>query len=255
MTKFIKAYTTLFIFIFLAFSANSQIVNVEKKRKDNKTGFQGTANFEFSARNTGNKLFELKNNIDLQYNNNQNTVILINNIKYLRLDKGNLINDGFIHLRYNYNLPDTSFITIETFGQAQYNANKLLSERFLYGAGARFKIFDNPKLKFYTASLAMYEYEQLSDSINSLSKLVRLDLYTTANFSINNKFSLNLIAYYQPAFNNFSDFRVSGEINSRFSFTKNFALDVGYSADYDSKPPEDIQNLFYNFRTKFAFMF
>jgi putative salt-induced outer membrane protein YdiY len=256
MQKIFLKYISILLLLIISFNSGfSQIVNIEKNRKGNKDGFQGTADFEFSLKNSGNKIFELKNNIDIQYKKKATTLIFINNIKYLRLDTGNLINDGFIHLRYNYNLRDTSFLVFESFFQAQYNANKLLKERIIGGIGPRFRIAEKEKFKLYTAQLFMYEYEQLTDSMHSITKLLRLDFYVNTYFTLNNKISFNYITYYQPAFSDFKDFRMSGEISSRFDFTKNFALDIGYSADYDSKPPENIQKLFYYFRTKFVFKF
>ena len=109
------------ILILFAFQVQSQIVNVEKKRKGNDNGFQGTTGLEFIIKESGKKIIEFQNSIDLQYKYNANTFILLNNIRFLNADGGDLENDGFVHLRYNYTIKDSSFLTLEAFGQYQYN--------------------------------------------------------------------------------------------------------------------------------------
>ncbi|MCF6365372.1 MAG: DUF481 domain-containing protein [Bacteroidales bacterium] len=240
---------TIFIFILLIISTSSfsQIVNVEKKRKQKK-GFQATIGLNFTVKETGSRILELKNNIDLQYSNKAHNIILLNNIKLLSVDKGSLINNGFQHLRYNYTIKDSSFLTLEVFGQYQYNEQKLLKKRIIAGGGPRFRIVQSEKISWYFAPLAMYEFEQLSDDDNTEIKLFRLDSYTNFRYSISKSVSFNLITYYQPDFGNFNDFRVSGETGIRFHINKYLSYGVNYAFDYDSQPPTDIQNTFWYFK-------
>jgi len=249
-----KKIILLTIIISFSLSGFSQIVNIEKKRKDNK-GFQATIGINFNLKETGSRILELKNNIDLQYSYKAHKIILLNNIKLLSVDKGSLINNGFQHLRYNYTIKDSSFITLEAFGQLQYNEQKLLKKRVIGGGGPRFRILQNEKISWYIAPLAMYEYEQLSDSVNTEIKLFRIDSYTNFRYSISKSVSFNLITYYQPDFGNFSDFRVSGESGFRFNINKHLAFAVTYAADYDNQPPPEVQNTFWYFKNSLVLKF
>lgn len=239
-------------FLFLTFSAFSQIVNVEKKRK-NTDGFQATIGIDFNIKETGSRIIELKNNIDLQYAHKAHKIILLNSIKLLSIDNGSLINNGFQHLRYNYTIKDSSFLTIEAFGQHQYNEQKLLKKRFIAGAGPRFRILQNKSISWYFAPLAMYEYEQLSDDKNTETKLFRLDSYTNLGISLSNLVSFNNITYFQPNLCNFNDYRISSETGLRFNISKHFAYSVTYAFDYDSEPPVDVQNTFWFFKNSLIF--
>jgi len=239
-----KKVFSLFIFMAISLSIFSQIVNIEKKRKKT-NGFQATIGIDFNIKETGKRILELKNNIDLQYSHKAHKIILLNSIKLLSVDNGSLINNGFQHLRYNYTIKDSSFITIEAFGQHQYNEQKLLKKRFITGGGPRFRLLQKKNISWYFAPLAMYEYELLSDDANTETNLFRLDSYTNLRIALNDFVSLNHITYFQPSFSNFNDYRVSSESGLRFKINKYLAYSVTYAFDYDNQPPTDIQNTFW----------
>jgi len=248
----IKKTCLLTFFLIFTITSFSQIVNIEKKRKE-ENGFQTTIGLYFNIDETNNRITELKNLIDLQYSLNSHTFILLNDIKLLKTDKGSLTNNGFQHLRYNYTIKDSSFLTLEAFGQYQYNEQKLLQHRILGGVGPRFRIINEKKIKWYIAPLIMYEYEQLSDSLTTETKFMRWDAYTNFNYSLSKLLSFNLIAYYQPAFSNYYDFRISGEAGIRFNIAEYLFFDISYSADYNNLPPSDVQNTFWYFKNRLIF--
>lgn len=250
-----KIIYLIFISLFTASISFSQIVNVEKKRQKNENGILGQIALEASLKETGKQIIELKGNADIQYKHNANTFIFLSDNKLLRVDEGDLVNNGYQHLRYNYTIKDSSFLTIEAFGQYQYNANKLLQNRIIAGGGPRFRIIDKEKLVFFIAPLAMYEHEQLSDSLETNAKLFRLDSYASIYFSITDAVQFKHIIYYQPDFMNFSDYRISGETGLGISITKHFGLDISLAFDYDSDPPIEVQNLFYYLKNKIVFKF
>ncbi len=245
----------LFLAFFIGTNLYAQIVNVEKKRKGNSDGFQGMINAEFNLKENGSTILEFKNAVDLQYKKKSHTFIFLNNFRLLNVDKGALINDGFQHLRFNYTVKDSSALTLEAFGQYQYNEQKLLKRRMLLGGGPRFRLVDNEKLKFYIAPLAMYENELLSDEFETNIETYRLDAYTNIYLELSETVDFRMIAYYQPAFSDLSDFRLSGETGIRINFTKHFAYNISYSVDFDNDPPPDVQSIFYAWRNKLVFKF
>jgi hypothetical protein len=231
----------------ISLSSFSQIVNVEKNRK-HASGFQATMGLDFNIKETGSRIFEFKNTIDVQYSRKAHNFIFLNNLSLLSVNKGSLINNGFQHLRYNYTVKDSSFLTLEIFGQYQYNEQKLLTKRILLGGGPRFRLTQNPKINWYFAPLIMNEKEQLSDSVHTETNLFRLDSYTNLQLTINKSLSFNFICYYQPDFYNFNDYRISGEATFRLNFNKYLAYSVSYALDYDNQPPVQIQNMFWYFK-------
>ena len=106
-----------------------QVVNIEKKRKAGNDGFQGIVGLGFELLDNGKKVMVFTNNIDLQYKTGAHTFLLINDLSLMTVDDESIVNSGFQHLRYNYTIKDSSFLTLEILGQHQYNPIKLLSNQ------------------------------------------------------------------------------------------------------------------------------
>jgi putative salt-induced outer membrane protein YdiY len=232
-----------------------QVVNIEKIRKKDEDGTKGSIGCGFFFIDNGKKISTFKNNIDFQYDRGANSIILLNELNLMRVDKDNLVNAGFQHLRYNYTIKDSSFFTIEAFFQHQYNTIKLLKKRLLGGFGPRFRLINAQKARLYIGTLAMYEYEMLSDSSETVHKITRLGSYLSFTWDILENLRFINITYYQPAFNNPENFRMSAESSIQMKITNSLSFKVGLQLNYDSKPPENIQKLFYNWENELTFNF
>ncbi len=248
-----KHFFTLLL-IFSAIQIFPQIVNVEKKRNISGKAFQATFDFSTDIKDLGNKILKLDNDIDLQYKKSASTYIFINSMSYMLVDNQSIINKGYQHLRYNYTVKDSSFLTFEIFGQHQYTEHKLLAKRMLAGGGTRIRIINSKKKLLYFAPLIMYEYEKLTDSLKSQVELMRLDAYLSTNYEINKYLSFNNVTYFQPAFKNFSDYRISSETSLRIKISNHFSFDTSFSVDFDSMPPPEVQNMFYIYANKLTFI-
>ena len=232
----------------------AQIVNVEKKRQT-ESGLNATLKFSYSLKQTGSMLSQLSNTADIQYHKNSYSFILLNDLSFLRYDGGDLINDGFQHLRHNYTFKDSSFLTFETFAQHQYNEKKLLKQRIIFGGGFRFRLINKSKFSWYFAPLVMFEHERLSSENETVTDISRVDAYTNINISFSDLISFSHISYYQPKITDFNDFRYSGETGIELGITKHFAYLVSFALDYDSMPPVDVDNVFYYFKNQLTLKF
>ncbi len=250
-----KKILLLLILSTLFMQIKSQVVNIEKKRKRNHNGLQGNFSLSLNFKDNGKKIYNGKNNIDIQYTKNASTFIFLNELKLMRVDTNNLINSGFQHLRYNYTIKDSSFLTLEAFVQNQYNSAKLLKRRVILGFGPRFRIVDKKNFLLYFAPLTMYEYEQLSDDNETVNELIKLDAYLSLWFKISKFISVGTISYYQPDYTDFNNYRISSETSLIFKLTSKLSFKFVYNMNYDSRPPEDIQKLFYGFTNKITYSF
>jgi len=233
----------------------AQVVNIEKKRKDDKDGFAGLLSFGFNLTDNGKNISLFKNVIDLQYRKGPSTLILINDLSLIRVDTDDLVNSGFQHFRYNYTIKDSSFLTIEAFAQHQYNTLKLMERRFLLGGGPRFRIIDREKVDFYIATLGMYDYEQKSDSSRTLTEFARLASYASISWDIRENLNFKNITYYQPAFTDFQNYRVSSETSLGLKISDALSFKIAFQTTYDSHPPEGIQELFYTWENSLRYDF
>ncbi len=241
--------------LLISSNLNAQVVNVEKKRKGDQEGFQGKISLGFQILDNGKSVMQLSNNIDLQYRKGSHLILLLNDLNMMRVDDENIVNSGFQHLRYNYTIKDSSFFQLEAFGQSQYNPIKLLSQRIVAGFGPRFRLLNHPKAKIYFATPAMYEYEKLSDSLTTITRFIRLDIYASINWEITETLKIKSITYYQPHVSRFKDYRIASETVFSFKISDKLAFNTGFEATFDSEPPEDIQRLFYYWRNKLTFAF
>ena len=244
----------------------AQLVNIEKQRKNIKNGLQGSIDFSLNSIQNSKNITQFSNDISIQYTHNHNTILILNDITLLRikdnLEHYDLINKNFQHIRYNYTFKKPACLTYEFFVQNQQNKIRFINERFLVGTGLRIRMLKTTSLTFYIAPLAMFEYEQLSDSLKNFSRMIKGDFYVSGNVKIADRISLSHVTYYQPALANlggtikleqFKDFRLYSETNLAFTIIKNF---LEYSLDlmlsYDSRPPVELKNhpLFYTIENK-----
>ena len=254
-------------------STQAQLVNIEKKRKDKKDGFQGDISFALKLTQNTKQIIEGNNTINLQYTKKAHTILLLNDYSIMKLkedgvdNEDDLINKNFQHIRYNYTIRDSSFLTFELFSQRQQNKLKYIDQRFLVGAGLRFRIIENDYFSLFIAPLIMYEYETLSDSLETETSMLKGDLYTSFIININDIFSFSHSTYYQPAlwnfdnsseFERFIDFRISTESAFTFSIIKNrLDFSIIFQMSYDSRPPIELieKPLFYTMKNKLTFNF
>jgi putative salt-induced outer membrane protein YdiY len=242
------------MFLSVAVSVHSQLVNVEKSRKEAKPGFQGQIDVNLSLTQNTKQIFETGTSGILQYHKNQHTVLLLNNLNFMRLEGSDLINNGFQHLRYNYAL-GKGFTTLEVFTQHQYNSIRLLQRRFLLGGGPRFRIFENEALGLYIAPLVMFEQEKLNDEENSVDNRFKGDLYISATYTIEERINFSHATYYQPDFSDFSQYRISSDTGFEFEINDRFAFIVTFNLAFDSDPPLDIPDLFYTLKNGIKYNF
>ncbi|MBW6479568.1 MAG: DUF481 domain-containing protein [Bacteroidales bacterium] len=238
------------------FSTNisAQLVNIEKSRKEAKPGFQGYIDLNLMLTQNTRQIFETGTTAHVQYHQERHTVLLLNNISFMRVEGDNLINNGFQHLRYNYTLGE-GFATAEVFTQHQYNSIRLLQRRFLLGGGPRFKILENKNLGIYIAPLVMYEHELLNDDDKTRSDRFKGDLYVSGTFALDERINFSHTTYYQPDFARFSEYRISSETGLEMKFNDSFSFLVTYNLAYDSFPPLDIPNLFYSLKNGIKYSF
>jgi putative salt-induced outer membrane protein YdiY len=59
---------------------------------------------------------------------------------------------------------------------------------------------------------------------------------------------INLIGYYQPDIENFSDFKLSAETVVSVRLRNNLLLSLVYNLAHNSRPPEGIRKTLFSFR-------
>lgn len=245
---------TILLFLLASTTAWSQILNVESLRKVTDTsGVSGAINVSFALKRNVNDFLIFGSDIHLQYKMNDHLVLLKNDLRFLKIDEDDFSNNGITHLRYNYRIAD--WIRWEFFGQAQYNKISLIDFRGLLGSGPRFKLSKSEKYKFYLGTLAMYEYEELSDGITPINRDLRGSAYLSFSLFPTERLTIVSTTYYQPLFSDFADYRISSESTLLVEVFRSLGLQITYRFYYDAFPAIGIQNSQYDLSTGLTYTF
>lgn len=248
LQQYIARTLLLTMGMFVYFSGQAQIVNIESSRiEQDSAGVQGEFNVFYNFTKNTQSISQFKASSALQFRWKKNIIMPIGNANLIFSKKTDLVFNGFGHLRYNRIL--NKWLTGEAFSQAQFDRVLLIKLRWLTGAGPRFKLYKDEKAGLFLGTLAMYEYEEEKET-GIIRRDWRASIYLSARWELTDNFTIAHITYYQPLFAEPSDFRVSTSTSLEFGITKALTFKSAFNLMYDSNPVEtaeqDIVNLTYS---------
>lgn len=226
-------FISFFLFVSMCYS---QVVNVETLRKPtDTTKWTGSASLDVSLIKNANKIFKVDNNFHVQYKNEKNLWLLLNDLNIQRLEGNSFVNKGTHHLRYNRKLSDR--VRWEAFVQSQYDAISNIDFRGLIGSGPRFKILGLDNYRMYIGTLLMYEYEKADISVeNRIEEAVRGSTYLSFSFHPTETLSIISTSYYQPKLDEFKDYRLSTDTVVLLRIFGQLAFKVNFTYNFDAGP-------------------
>lgn len=229
----------------LSIIGHSQIVNIENQRLEAKSeGWNGRLGLNTTYIKNTTEIWQIGGRIRIQYHTGKHTAVWLSELNFVKANQSDFLNNGFEHLRYNYELSDSGRLVFEVFRQMQYNKVQKIKARSLYGAGLRYVIVNRDSAQVNVGVLPMLEFEDLST--NESNRHFRMSSYLSFDFQFNKSFGINSISYYQPDFRDFKDFRFSNETSIRTKITSKLDLRLIFRLTYDEFPPEGVpQNTVY----------
>lgn len=233
-------FRKLFLWVFLvgnALSLQSQIVNIESLRSAaDSNGFYGAENFNVVYTKNTKELFELNNNLVLQYRKDRSIWLFLNTWD-LSLAAGQTLEQNVLfHGRYNFIQND--WLTYEVMAQYQQNQPLRISDRILLGVGPRFTIVKKKDVaKVYLGALVMYEYDnELNNDI--VHQDPRLSTYLSTYLAKKDRFQWSTTVYYQPRLDYLEDYRTSVQTQLKFGLFKKLFYVTTLNLMYDKFPVE-----------------
>lgn len=251
--KIIIAFLSLIIFCTL--SVHAQVVNIESQRMSTDTsGWAGHIKGSFSLERNVNRIVIFNIGTHLQYKtpNKKNLFLLLTKFSFLKTQKEEFGNTGFVHARYNYKIND--WLRWEAFFQTQYNRITQIRHRELVGTGPRFKLSQYDDLRVYVGTLYMFEYEQLLDE-SVIEKNHRLSSYLSVSMFPRDNFSIISTTYIQPKLNDWRDYRIATENSMEVGITNRVSTETSFSLLFDTRVPVDVPRMTYTLETGFKFQF
>lgn len=223
-------------------------INTEKFRKyDLEKGFLFNLQTTLTLKSGNTEYTAIKGGGRIDLNGNIMDYFLVGNLEAKTTGKERIQNLGFAHLRAMWNFAEKT--NWEYFLQRQYDEFIDLKYRNLYGTAIKYRFFESKSLKDTTNILdlnistgVMYEQESYSFEPNNVQKnLWRSTNFISFDWSKQKRLNLTGVIYYQPAFNNFKDFRVAAETTLEFSIVRKVFFAFQFSYKYNNMPVTNVK--------------
>lgn len=144
--------------------------------------------------------------------------------------------ESFAHLRWIHVL--NSQWATEVFAQWQENRFSNTELRELMGGGMRYDFFPTGEDVKLAAGLGAFREKEKLDLISreETSYTTRANAYIAYEQAFNERVKLTNVLYYQPAINEFSDFRLHNDLALTVKMTERLALSWRHLTNHDSDP-------------------
>lgn len=162
-------------------------------------------------------------------------------------------NRSFSHLRYRYYLAE--LVQGEVYGQVAQDRFRLMTSRFVVGAGPRFVPVLIGPFVWVVAASHLYEVERLDDSADFDSlvrKRHRLSVMSSAGVQFE-KVTIQQTFYLQPAWADPTNIRVFHLFNAQVSLGKYVSVTWALEQSLDTIAPSDVRPLDVHFRSGLKF--
>ena len=216
-------------------------INTEAMRSENVTdGFINKVNVDFGIEKADAEVIELAAAYRVDYFNPTGLHIFFilnyeNGYEQKKgLDKNQVVNKGFGHLRMTKMISSELFF--EIFTQFGFNDFLLMKDRKLAGSGLRYKMVSNDRMNTFLGIGLMQENE-IYDMVNEPEKkLLRSSNYLRWNINIAENTELYNTVYYQVSSSDINDYRLLYDGSIDFSVNENLSFFIELNYRYDNDP-------------------
>ena len=217
----------------------AQIVNIEDKRAAplDSVGWKGQFDAGINLVENGRQVLTMNGRLTLQYQRYRHTWLSFSDYALVRAAGQDLVDQGFQHLRYNYELSERW--TYEAFAQIQYNERLLIGLRQLLGTGLRLQVLQTEADRGLHVGLAyMYEYDEVAER-TIFHRDHRLSSYVSFRVKPTPTLQLAGTSYYQPLLSDFGTYRVSTRNQATLTITERLSFTTTFELTYDARLRED----------------
>jgi putative salt-induced outer membrane protein YdiY len=220
-------------------------VNTEKMRALDVDGFQTTLGGDVALQSGNADLFELGARLRFDYRTGPHYAFLTSEVRYGEEDGKAFRDRSFGHLRYNY--APAPWLVGEAFTQLESNGFTRLQLRVLAGGGLRVRYVDTERVKVFQGTTPMYEHENLNrgglGTHPAETSNVRWSNYVNVRVRLSETSYIRTTGYVQPRLDAFADVRILNETRLSVAITKRVSLQVRFDLYYDSRPPDNVEDL------------
>jgi hypothetical protein len=246
--RYSKDFFILIVFLIFSTVLAAQ-VNTEQYRKyydeNKKFMFNFKSTFEIKSGNTEYSSFKGAGRIDR--NGKVLDAFVVGEFEYKRTDEKNLTNEGFLHLRSIWSF--RKLANWEFFVQQQYDEFIDLNSRSLAGTAIKLKPIQYRSKRDSTQTIdvglsfgLMAEREEYNLKPDTRAiDLLRSTNFITFDWLVKDKLNLTGLLYYQPAFEDFSNYRITAEAAFEYALAKQIYFVFSINYRYNNKPVTDVK--------------
>jgi len=232
------------------------ILNVEALQADEseKVHAEVSGRLRWASGNTD--LFQIGGDLGVGWLGERHWIRGYAGLELLEKNENNILDNRYLHVRYNYRFSDR-FRTFHFF-QAQANENLFLNRRWLLGTGLRYRLVGGAETRLEVGTGLMFEAERLDEEKLDPEEEANTEAFRMANLVVGsgpigegNRWVT--VLYYQPNLEGFGDYRLSGECGLAVNLVSSLDLDVTLTWRHDSRAPSGLDEDDVGLRTGFTY--
>jgi len=232
------------------------ILNVESLQSDEVEGIHGELSGRLRLASGNTDLVQVGGDFGGGFLGGHHWVRVYAGMDRLEQEGKDILNNRYLHLRYNYRF--TQRFRSFHFFQLQSNQNLFLDQRRLLGSGLRYTLLEGARSHMEVGSGLMFEVERLNaEKLNpgedSRSDGLRMSNLVVGSGSFGEGRRWVTVIYYQPSVEDFGDYRLSGEAGLGVELIRSLQLDVSLTWRHDSRAPANLDEDDLGFKTGFTY--
>lgn len=237
--------------------AHASIVNIESQRDVVEEGFSGRFHLALGGAAGNTDKLNLRTGARLEWKRDAVTDLGILEYHYGETGAVRDTNRAFGHLRRTVQYRERR--AVEAFGQVERNEFTRLSFRGLAGGGLRFTLSRHEDFRAYLGLGGFAVRESLEDQPEVTDAgerdFLRGNLYLSLNGNLNDYTTLYNTLYYQPALDDFPDFRLLNESGLLIQLTQQIDLRSSLQVVHQSRPPQRVERTDFTYLTGIEYRF
>jgi len=235
------------------------IVNIESLRTgEPPQGYSGSMNLAVDGQSGNTEKLGINAGARLQWHRGAVTNFALLRYTYGETSGIQDTNKLFSHARHIRRVSeDTAY---EGFIQAERNTFARLSFRGLMGGGVRLKLLETPGVKSLHLGLGGFFSRETLQERTGLTdggsqNIWRFSTYLNYLHRLNDQVRVLSTTYYQPAMDDFSDYRLLEEATLSVKMNDKLSLNLSLDLTHDSKPPQSVKKTDTTYSTGIEYSF
>jgi len=235
------------------------IVNIESLRTgEPPQGYSGSANLAVNGESGNTDKLGINAGARLQWHGGAVTNFALLRYTYGETSGAQDTNKLFSHARHIHQV--SAVTAYEGFVQAERNTFARLSFRGLVGGGVRLRLMEVHNIKSLHLGLGGFFSRETLEKRTGLTdagsqNIWRFNTYLNYVHRLNEQVRVLSTTYYQPAMDDFSDFRLLEEAALSVKMNDKLSLKVSLDITHDSKPPQAVKKTDTTFSTGIEYSF